>query len=180
METLFWFVLLVPNIIWSIVLVFGLTLVLLAQLTKLLPSAIAFKIPFVIQYRLIATIIGIVLIVFSIWVLGIVANETKWQERMRIATEQIKTQEEEAKQLNLKLEQELLENKELEQKKNRVIVKEIERWSTKEVLKEVPGPERVRVEEVVKYIENCPVPKEMLDIHNSAAKPAIEKLQDKK
>ena len=180
MDSLFWIIEIVPSILWSLLLVFGLTLVLLAQLTKLLPSAIAFKIPFIIQYRLIAAIIGIVLIVFSTWVLGIVANEAKWQERMRVAEEQIKTQQAQAKQLNLKLEQELQENKQLEQKKNRVIVKEIERWSTKEVLKEVPGPERVRVEEVVKYIENCPVPKEMLDIHNSAAKPAIEKLQDKK
>jgi CBS domain containing-hemolysin-like protein len=180
METLFWLVELVPDILWSLVLVFGLMLVLVAQLTKLLPSTVAFKIPLLIQYRLILTVVGLVLVLFTIWVMGIIANETKWQERMKAAEEQIKVQEQAAVELNAKLEQELQQNKELEQRKNRVIVKEIDRWNTKEVLKEVPGPERVRVEEVIKYIENCPVPKELLDIHNKAAKPSIEKLQDKK
>jgi hypothetical protein len=44
----------------------------------------------------------------------------------------------------------------------------------------VEGPERVRVEEVIKYIENCPVPKEMLDIHNKATMPTIEKMKETK
>jgi hypothetical protein len=41
----------------------------------------------------------------------------------------------------------------------------------------VQGPERVRIEEVIKYIENCPVPKELINIHDAAAalnKPAGE------
>ena len=37
------------------------------------------------------------------------------------------------------------------------------------VLKEIPGPERIRVEEVIKYVERCPVPAELLDAHNRAA-----------
>lgn len=180
METLFWLIEFVPNIFWTLNLIVGITLVLAAQLTKLLPSAIAFKIPLLIQYRLILSVVGLVLVLFTIWVMGITANEAKWQQRIKAAEEQIKVQEQAAVELNAKLEQELQQNKELEQRKNRVIIKEIDRWNTKEVLKEVPGPERVRVEEVVKYIESCPVPKELLDIHNKAAKPSIEKLQDKK
>ena len=71
------------------------------------------------------------------------------------------------------------EKKELAEKKNRVIVNEIVKWQTKEVLKEVKveGPERVRVEEVIKYIENCPIPKEMLDIHNKAAASVLDKMK---
>ena len=38
----------------------------------------------------------------------------------------------------------------------------------KEVIKEVEGPERIRREEVIKYIEQCPVPKEIIDLHNAA------------
>lgn len=180
MDILFWLIELMPNIFWSILLVFGLVLLLIAQLTKLLPSTVAFKIPLLIQYRLALSIIGIVLVLITTCVLGMLSNEAKWQQRMKAAEEQIKVQEQASAELNTKLEQEVQQNKQLQQQKNRVIIKEIDRWNTKEVLKEVTGPERVRVEEVVKYIENCPVPKELLDLHNNAAKPTIEKLQDKK
>ena len=50
------------------------------------------------------------------------------------------------------------------------IVKYVDKIVTKEVLKEVQGPERVKIEEVIKYVENCPVPQEIIDIHNQAAK----------
>ena len=48
--------------------------------------------------------------------------------------------------------------------------KYIDRYKDREVIKTLPGEERVRVEEVIKYVENCPVPKELLDIHNNAAR----------
>jgi hypothetical protein len=53
--------------------------------------------------------------------------------------------------------------------RGRDIIKYVDRWNTKEIVKEVEGPERIRREEVIKYIENCPVPKEMINIHNQAA-----------
>lgn len=114
--------------------------------------------------------------------MGIAANEAKWQQRLKEVEEQVKEQEAKAQELNDKLDKEIAEKKALAEKKNKVIVNEIVKWQTKEVLKEVKveGPERVRIEEVIKYIENCPVPKEMLDIHNKATVPAIEKMKDTK
>ena len=53
--------------------------------------------------------------------------------------------------------------------KGKDIIKYIDKWNTKEIIKEVEGPERIKREEVIKYIENCPVPKEIIDIHNDAA-----------
>ena len=55
-------------------------------------------------------------------------------------------------------------------KKGDTIIQYVDRFKDREVLRTIEGPERVRVEEVIKYVENCPVPKELLDIHNEAAK----------
>jgi len=71
--------------------------------------------------------------------------------------------------VNVKIEEKIVERTQVVKEKGDTIVKYIDRYKDREVLKEVPGPERVRVEEVIKFVENCPIPKEMVDIHNQAA-----------
>ena len=60
--------------------------------------------------------------------------------------------------------------KTLFKEKGDTIIRYVDKFKDREVLKEVPGPERVKIEEVIKYVENCPVPKELIDIHNEATK----------
>jgi len=139
-------------------------------------------VPLVMQYRLPLMFSGFFVLMLSTWSLGVASNEDKWQKRLKEVEEQVKIQEQKAVELNEQLTKEIAEKKELAEKKNKVIVNEIVKWQTKEILKEVKveGPERVRVEEVIKYIENCPVPKEMLDIHNKATQPTVEKMKGEK
>ena len=164
----------IPDLVWVLLFFVGVTMMIAGQFLR--------GVPVVMQYRLPIMFAGFFVLMVSTWAMGAIANESKWQARLKDVEEQVKEQEAKATELNQQLEREVAEKKELAEKKNKVIVNEIVKWQTKEVLKEVKveGPERVRVEEVIKYIENCPVPKEMLDIHNKATMPTIEKMKETK
>jgi len=162
----------IPDLVWVLLFFVGVTMMIAGQFLR--------GVPLVMQYRLPLFILGFFILMSSVWALGAVANENKWQARLKEVEEQVKEQEAKATELNTQLEKEVAEKKELAEKKNKVITNEIIKWQTKEVLKEVTvqGPERVKIEKVIEYIENCPVPKEMLDIHNKAAVPVIEKVKE--
>lgn len=157
-----WILGIIPQWFWSLLLIVGVLGLLAAWVLKL--------VPFINTYRLPIQVISVVATVVSVWFLGAAANEEKWQAEVKRLEAAVRKGEEEANNLNKQLEQELDEKKKLGEQKNKEIIKYIDRWNTKEILKEVYGPERVRIEEVIKYIENCPVPKEFIDIHNEAAK----------
>lgn len=160
----------IPTWFWGFTLALGVAAIAAAWFLS--------KIPLVTANRFAVQGIGIALTVISIWFLGAASNEEKWEVRMKELEEQVAKQESQANDLNNQLQHEVEEKKQLAAQKQKVVIKEIEKWQTKEVLKEVKveGPERVKIEKVVEYIENCPVPKEMLDIHNAAAKPPSEKI----
>jgi hypothetical protein len=164
----------IPDLVWVLLFFIGVTMMIAGQFLR--------GVPMVMQYRLPIMFVGFFVLMLSTWAMGAAANEAKWQARLKEVEEQVKQQEVKAEELNQQLEKEVAEKKALAEKKNKVIVNEIVKWQTKEVLKEVKveGPERVRIQEVIKYIESCPVPKEMLDIHNNATIPAVEKSKGEK
>lgn len=167
MSQLIWMIDLIPNWFW--------TVILWAGVLAITVSYILGKLPLVSQYKIPLRIGGVVATLIGVYFYGVIANEAKWQAKVEELQRQVKEAEAEGEHANEKLGAALEENKKLARAKGKEIVKYIDKWRTKEILKEVPveGPERVRVEEVIKYIESCPVPKEMLDIHNKGTeKPA--------
>lgn len=161
MSQLIWMINLIPNWFW--------TLVLWAGVLAVVASYILGKIPFVSQYKIPLRVGGVIATLVGVYFYGVIANEEKWQARVQELERQVKEAEVEGEAANEKLGKALADQKTIVVEKKQEVIKYVDRWQTKEVLKEVQGPERVRVEEVVKYIENCPVPKEMLDIHNKGA-----------
>lgn len=163
MSQLIWMINLIPDWFW--------TLVLWAGVLSVTASYILGKIPFVSQYKIPLRVGGVVATLIGVYFCGVIANEAKWQARVEELQRQVKEAEAEGESANQKLGQVLEEKKQTVQQKTKEIVKYVDKWRTKEILKEVPveGPERVRVEEVVKYVENCPVPKEFIDLHNQGA-----------
>lgn len=157
-----WMLSLLPDWFWTIILILG--------ILGLLASWVLKFIPFIKTYSLPIKVGSILCLLIGVYFQGVFANEAKWQAEMQKLEAQVKEAEIKATEVNKQLEKEIADKKALAEQKNKEIVKYIDKWQTKEVLKEVQGPERVRVEEVIKYIESCPVPKEMLDIHNDAAK----------
>jgi len=166
MSQLIWMIDLIPNFFW--------VLVFWAGILALAASYLLGKLPLVSQYRLPLRIGGVIALLIGTYFQGVIANESKWQARVDELQRQVKEAEAEGEAANVKLGQTLEENKKLAANKGKEIVKYIDKWRTKEILTEVQGPERVRVEEVIKYIESCPVPKEMLDIHNKGAEKPVK------
>jgi len=123
-------------------------------------------------------IIGLLTLVFGAYLEGALADNKLWEAKVLEAQAQVAKAEAEAARANTELQTKLGEQKQVIKEKGDTIIKYVDRYKDREVLKEIPGPERVKVEEVIKYVENCPVPKELLDIHNNAA--TMNKKGDKK
>jgi hypothetical protein len=126
-------------------------------------------IPFVKTYKLAIQVISLLVLVLGVYLEGGLADYKEWQ--LKVAEMEAKIAQAEAKssEKNVEIQEKIVEKTKVVREKGRDIIKYVDRWNTKEVIKEVEGPERIRREEVIKYIENCPVPKEFVDIHNQAA-----------
>lgn len=127
------------------------------------------KLPGLSKYTLAFQIVSAVLLVLGIYFKGGYTTEMMWRDRVKELEGKVAAAEAEAKKENVVVEEKIVKQKEYIQGKTEYITKYIDKIETKEIIKEVQGPERVRVEEVIKYIENCPVPKELVNIHDSAA-----------
>jgi len=126
-------------------------------------------IPFYGNYVKILQPIGVVLLVLGVWLRGGYDTEMVWRAKVAEAEARIAAAEQKSQETNTVIEEKVVEKTKVIKGKTEYITKYIDKLETKEIIKEVQGPERVRVEEVIKYIENCPVPKEIIDIHNQAA-----------
>jgi hypothetical protein len=126
-------------------------------------------IPLIKKYKLPIQVISLLVFSLGLYLEGGLADYKEWDAKVKELEKQVAISEEKAKTKNVEIQEKVVTQTKIVKEKGKDIVKYIDRWNTKEVIKEVEGPERVRREEVIKYIENCPVPKEMIDIHNNAA-----------
>jgi hypothetical protein len=125
-------------------------------------------VPFIKTYRLAIQVIAGLLLILGVYLEGGLADNKEWQLRVAEMEAKLAQAETKSSEKNVEIQEKIVEKTKIITEKGRDIIKYVDRWNTKEVIKEVEGPERIRREEVIKYIENCPVPKEMIDIHNSA------------
>ena len=125
-------------------------------------------IPFVKTYQFAIQICSIVILVFGVYLEGGLAENKEWELKVKEMEAKVAQAEAQSANKNTEIQEKVVEKTKVIREKGRDIIKYVDRWNTKEVIKEVEGPERIRREEVIKYIENCPVPKEMINIHNQA------------
>ena len=125
-------------------------------------------IPMIRAYKIPIQIISILLLVLGVYLEGGLADNKEWQLKVKEMEAKIAKAETQSSEKNIEIQEKIVETTKVVREKGKDIIKYIDRWNTKEVIKEVEGPERIKREEVVKYIEICPVPKEMIDIHNNA------------
>jgi hypothetical protein len=126
-------------------------------------------IPFINRYLLPIKIISLIVFAFGLYLEGGLADNKEWQLKIKEVEAQVAKAEAEAAKANTELQAALTNKTDVIKQKGETIVKYVDRYRDREVLKTIEGPERVRVEEVIKYVEICPVPKELIDIHNQAA-----------
>ena len=113
-------------------------------------------IPFIKAYRLAIQIISIIVLVFGVYLEGGLADYKEWE--LKVAEMKVKIAEAEAKSANVntEIQEKVVGKTKIIREKGRDIIKYVDK-------------EIVKKEEIIKYIENCPVPKDIIDIHNQAA-----------
>lgn len=153
MWQLTWILSFLPNWFWILLLIGSIASVILSR--------------FFLVYKLPMKIGGAIGLILSVWMLGAASNEAKWEARVKELEEKLLVAEQASKQINTEIVEKVVTNTKVVQGKTKTIIEYIDRWNTKEVI--VEGPERIKREEVIKYIEMCPVPTAIIDAHNAAA-----------
>jgi hypothetical protein len=153
MWQLTWMLGLFPDWFWTVLLISSIAAVLLSR--------------FFLAYKLPIKIVGSICLVLSVWMLGAASNEAKWEAKVKELEEKLLVAEQASKQINTEIVEKVVTKTKVVQGKSQDIIKYIDRWNTKEVI--VEGPERIKREEIIKYVEMCPVPTAIIDTHNAAA-----------
>ena len=152
MSQLSWILSLIPDAVlnwvyWAII---------IAGITGVLAGWLGKWIPFYGNYVKILQPIGIVLLVLGVWLRGGYDTEMAWRAKVAEAEARVAAAEQKSQETNTVIEQKVVEKTKVIKGKTEYITQYLDR-------------EVVKKEEIIKYIEQCPVPKEIIDIHNQAA-----------
>ena len=130
--------------------------IIVAGITGVLAGWLGKWIPFYGNYVKILQPVGIVLLVAGVWLRGGYDTEMAWRAKVAEAKARVAVAEQQSKETNTVIEQKIVEKTKVIKGKTEYITQYLDR-------------EVVKKEEIIKYIEQCPVPKEIIDIHNQAA-----------
>ena len=152
MSQIAWMIGLIPDamlnwVYWAII---------AAGITGVLAGWLGKWIPFYGNYVKILQPVGIVLLVLGVWLRGGYDTEMAWRAKVAEAEARVAVAEQQSKETNTVIEQKIVEKTKVIKGKTEYITQYLDR-------------EVVKKEEIIKYIEQCPVPKEIIDIHNQAA-----------
>ena len=131
-------------------------LIVIVSILGLIVASVLKFVPFVSTYRLPIQVISALLLVFGVWMEGGIVNEAKWEARVKELEEKVKIAEEKSTEKNVEIQEKVITQTKVVKEKGRDIIQYIDR-------------EVVKKEEIVKFIENCPIPKDIIDAHNAAA-----------
>lgn len=139
--------------------------ILLAGSLGLIASFILNFIPAFKLYHLPLQVISVLLIALGIWFEGAMSNQAEWEAKVKdlevkVAEAQAQSQEE-----NIKIVTKTVKQIEVVREKGQDIVNYVDR-------------EVVKDREVIKFVENCPIPEIIISTHNAAALNKI--IEDKK
>lgn len=112
-------------------------------------------IPFVKTYQFAIQICSIVVLVFAVYLEGGLAENKEWELKVKEMEAKVAQAEAQSANKNVEIQEKIVEKTKVIREKGRDVIKYID----KEVVKK---------EEIIKYIENCPVPKEIINLHNQA------------
>lgn len=143
-----WMLGFLPNWFWTTLLFLGIFGLLLSWVLSKLPYSTTIK------------VISTISIIASVWFLGAASNEEKWQVKVAELEKKIAEGQQESKEVTKEVELQVVEKVKLVRGKTEYITKKITEYVDREVVKK---------EEIIKYIENCPLPKEIVEAHNAAA-----------
>jgi hypothetical protein len=148
MWQIMWLLSFLPNIFWHFLTICGLIAVLSSLILKRIPFISTYRIP--LQYG------GVLALLLGIWMEGSIANEAKWQAKVKEMEEKVAIAEAKSQEENVKIVTIIAEKTKIVHERGKNIINYIDR-------------EVVKDKEVVKFIENCPIPGIIIKTHNAAA-----------
>ncbi len=132
-------------------------ILLLAGIMLTVAGWFAHRIPLVYHYQLPFKIAGVVLLVLGVYFRGGVAVEQQWRDRVHQLEEKLKLAQEQSTQVNTVIQDRVVTKTQVIREKADTLVQFVDR----EIFKD---------REIVKEVNNCPVPQEAIDVHNEAAR----------
>jgi hypothetical protein len=137
----------VALVVYTIIAV-GAGLIIVSMLTRWIPGVSGYRTPL--------QVFGAVALMFGIYLQGGRANEAEWQARVQELELKLAQAQVESGKKNIEVQTQIVTKTRLLREKGDDIIQYIDR-------------EVVKNQEVIRYIEQCPVPKEIIDAHNAAA-----------
>jgi hypothetical protein len=140
-----WILQLLPDWIYYAILGLGIVGLAITYFLRFIP------IPAIFMYRTTIQLVSVCMIAFGVYMSGVIANEQKWKDRVA------------------QLEKEYAESQVKSEKVNTEVVT---KYITKREIIKQRGEDQIRYidREITKYNEICKLPKEVITIHNEAAK----------
>jgi hypothetical protein len=114
-------------------------------------------IPFIKQYKLAIQISSIFVFALGVYLEGGLADNKEWTAKVKELEGKLAVAEEKSKTANVVVEEKVVTKTNVIKQKGRDIIQYVDR-------------EVIKNNEVIKYVEHCPVPKAVIDAHNQAAK----------
>lgn len=149
MSQLIWMINLIPDMFW--------TLLLWAGVLAVIASYLLGKIPFVNQYKIPLRVGGVLAVLIGVYFYGVIANEAKWQAKIKELEEKVAVAEAKSTETNTVVKTEIVEKVKVIKQKAEKQIEYVDRVIEKD-------------KEIIKYVENCPVPKSIIEQINEAAK----------
>ena len=124
----------------------------------------AHRIPVIWQYQLPFRFLGIALLVLGVYFRGGYAVESEWRERVAELELKVAEAEKQSAQVNTEIVTKIVTKTKVIRERGDDIVRYLDR-------------EVVKNQEVIRFVENCPIPEIIVNTHNAAAvnQPAGEK-----
>ena len=152
MNQIYWMLELIPE---SILLWLYYT-ALTAGIIMLAASWLVKWFPGISNYKSLIQLAGVVLTAGSLYLLGGYGVEIAWRDKVKDLEAKVKLAEEQSTTKNLEIQEKIVTKTKIITEKGKTQIEYVDRVITQD-------------KEVIKYIEQCPVPKAIIDAHNAAA-----------
>ena len=130
--------------------------ILLAGVLGLIASLVLKFIPFFSTYRLPVQVGSILLMVVGVWFEGAISNQAAWEARVKEVEARVAAAEVKSAEANTKIVTKVVKQLELVRTRGDDIIRYVDR-------------EVATDKEVIKFVENCPIPQIIINTHNAAA-----------
>jgi hypothetical protein len=131
-------------------------LILLAGAVTTVAGFFVRFIPFVNTYRIPVQIAGILLLTTGVYFQGGYSTEMAWRERVREVEAKLQVAEKRSAEINTEIITKVVTQTRIVRERGDEIIKYVDR-------------EVVKNQEVIRFVENCPIPEIIVNTHNAAA-----------